>query len=109
MADVLRGRTYLGSAEDFESERVGARSAMGLIWDGKIMKKFRLIPCKSIRSGRPSMKEKSHFGSETTSRRMHGVSALLFAVASLMVLPAGAQRTDDNAVTAAGDAFGNTV
>ena len=41
--------------------------------------------------------------------RMHGISALLIAVGSLMALPAGAQRTDDNAVTAAGDAFGNTV
>jgi iron complex outermembrane recepter protein len=46
---------------------------------------------------------------ETTSGRMRGLSALLFVVASLMALPAGAQRTDDNAVTAAGDAFGNTV
>ena len=40
---------------------------------------------------------------------MYGVSALLFAMASLVALSAGAQRTDDNAVTAAGDAFGNTV
>jgi iron complex outermembrane receptor protein len=39
----------------------------------------------------------------------HGVSALLLAIASLVALPAGAQRTDDNAVTTAGDAFGNTV
>ena len=39
----------------------------------------------------------------------HGVSALLFAMALLVALPAGAQRTDDNAVTAASDAFGNTV
>src|SRR5258708_22529985 len=30
-------------------------------------------------------------------------------MASLVALPAGAQRTDDNAVTAASDAFGNTV
>ena len=30
-------------------------------------------------------------------------------MASLVALPAGAQRTDDNAVTAAGDAFGVTV
>jgi iron complex outermembrane receptor protein len=35
--------------------------------------------------------------------------ALLFATASLMALPAGAQRAEDNAVTAAGDAFGNSV
>jgi iron complex outermembrane recepter protein len=39
----------------------------------------------------------------------HGVSALLFAMLWLVVQPAGAQRTDDNAVTAASDAFGNTV
>jgi iron complex outermembrane receptor protein len=32
-----------------------------------------------------------------------------FVMASLMAVPAGAQRTDDNAVTAASDAFGNTV
>ncbi len=46
-----------------------------------------------------------------SSRRLaaHGVSALLFAMALLVALPAGAQRTDDNAVTAASDAFGNTV
>jgi iron complex outermembrane recepter protein len=45
------------------------------------------------------------------SRRFaaHGVSALLFAMTSLAALPAAAQRTDDNAVTAAGDAFGVTV
>jgi len=30
-------------------------------------------------------------------------------MASFAALPAGAQRADDNAVTAAGDAFGNTV
>ena len=35
------------------------------------------------------------------------VSALLFTIALLVALPAGAQRTD--AVTAASDAFGNTV
>jgi iron complex outermembrane recepter protein len=35
--------------------------------------------------------------------------ALLFAMASFVALPAGAQRTDDNAVTAAADAFGVTV
>ena len=39
----------------------------------------------------------------------HGVSALLFAMASLLALPAAAQRTDDNAVIAADDAFGVTV
>jgi iron complex outermembrane receptor protein len=39
----------------------------------------------------------------------HAVSALLFAMASLGALPAAAQRTDDNAVTAANDAFGVTV
>src|ERR1700736_551435 len=39
----------------------------------------------------------------------HGVSALLFAMTSLVALPAAAQRTDDNAVTAASDAFGVTV
>jgi iron complex outermembrane receptor protein len=45
------------------------------------------------------------------SRRLaaHGVSALLFAMTSLVALPAGAQRADDNAVTAASDAFGVTV
>jgi iron complex outermembrane receptor protein len=53
--------------------------------------------------------EKFHFARKTTRFRTHGVSALLFVMASLMALPAGAQRTDDNAVTAAGDAFGNTV
>jgi iron complex outermembrane receptor protein len=37
------------------------------------------------------------------------LSALLFVMASFAALPAGAQRADDNAVTAAGDAFGNTV
>jgi iron complex outermembrane recepter protein len=36
-------------------------------------------------------------------------SLLLFAVTSLVALPAAAQRTEDNAVTAAGDAFGVTV
>src|SRR5579863_2203715 len=39
----------------------------------------------------------------------HGVPAVVFAMASLVAVPAGAQRVDDNAVTAAGDAFGNTV
>src|SRR6266478_3155158 len=39
----------------------------------------------------------------------HGVSTLLFALSSLVALPAAAQRTDDNAVTAASDAFGVTV
>jgi iron complex outermembrane receptor protein len=37
------------------------------------------------------------------------LSALLFAIATLVALPAGAQRADENAVTAASDAFGNTV
>jgi iron complex outermembrane receptor protein len=36
-------------------------------------------------------------------------SVLLYAVTSFAALPAAAQRTDDNAVTAAGDAFGVTV
>jgi iron complex outermembrane recepter protein len=53
--------------------------------------------------------KKTHSESKTTCFSTVGVSALLFAMASLMALPAGAQRTDDNAVTAAGDAFGNTV
>ena len=53
--------------------------------------------------------ERSHFESKTALFPAQGVSALLFAMASLAALPAGAQRTDDNAVTAAGDAFGNTV
>lgn len=53
--------------------------------------------------------EKSHFASKMPRLRAHGISALLFSMASLVALPAGAQRTDDNAVTAAGDAFGNTV
>jgi iron complex outermembrane receptor protein len=46
-----------------------------------------------------------------SSRRLaaHGVSGLLFAMASLVAVPAAAQRTDDNAVTAASDAFGVTV
>ena len=46
-----------------------------------------------------------------SSRRpaARAVPALLVAAASLVALPAGAQRTDDNAVTAASDAFGNTV
>jgi iron complex outermembrane receptor protein len=39
----------------------------------------------------------------------HGLSALLFAMSSLVAPQAEAQRTDDNAVTAAGDAFGVTV
>lgn len=38
-----------------------------------------------------------------------GVLALLFAMASLVALPAVAQRAADNAVTAATDAFGVTV
>ena len=46
-----------------------------------------------------------------SSRRLpaHGVPALLIAMTSLVALPAAAQRTDDNAVTAASDAFGVTV
>src|SRR5271170_4923887 len=39
----------------------------------------------------------------------HGATSLLLAVTSLGALPATAQRTDDNAVTAAADAFGVTV
>ncbi len=53
--------------------------------------------------------ETSHFESKTTRFPTHGVSALLFAMTSLVALPAAAQRTDDNAVTAASDAFGVTV
>jgi iron complex outermembrane receptor protein len=53
--------------------------------------------------------EKSHCESQTTRFPAHGVSALLIAMTSLVALPAAAQRTDDNAVTAAGDAFGVTV
>jgi iron complex outermembrane recepter protein len=53
--------------------------------------------------------KKVHFESKGTRFRTHGVSTLLFAMTSLVALSAGAQRTDDNAVTAAGDAFGNTV
>src|SRR6202049_2414245 len=51
------------------------------------------------------------FSITVLSRRLpaHGVSALLFAMTSLAALPAGAQRADDNAVTAASDAFGVTV
>src|SRR5579859_3184302 len=74
------------------------------------MCKLRLIRRNPIRSGRPIMKgERSHFENRTTRLPVHGVSALLFAMASFVALPAGAQRTDDNAVTAASDAFGNTV
>jgi len=53
--------------------------------------------------------ETSHFESKTTRFPTHGVSALLFAMMSLVALPAAAQRADDNAVTAASDAFGVTV
>ena len=53
--------------------------------------------------------ETSHFEGKTTRFPTHGVSALLFAMTSLMALPAAAQRADDNAVTAASDAFGVTV
>jgi hypothetical protein len=69
------------------------------------MYKFRQIRHKSMRSSHPIMKgEKFHFEGKTTGFPAHGVSALVFAMASLVALPAGAQRTDDNAVTAAGDA-----
>src|SRR5882762_3985390 len=47
--------------------------------------------------------------SKTTRFPVHGVSALPFAMTLLVTLPAAAQRTDDNAVTAASDAFGVTV
>jgi iron complex outermembrane receptor protein len=47
--------------------------------------------------------------SKATRLPGHEVSALLIAMTSLVALPAAAQRTDDNAVTAAGDAFGVTV
>ncbi len=53
--------------------------------------------------------ETSHFEGKTTRFPTHGVSALLFAMTSLVALPAAAQRADDNAVTAASDAFGVTV
>src|SRR6202049_567802 len=51
------------------------------------------------------------FSFTVLSRRLraHGVSALLFAMTSLVAPPAAAQRADDNAVTAASDAFGVTV
>jgi iron complex outermembrane receptor protein len=63
-----------------------------------------------MRASRPIMKgETSHFESKTTRFPTQGVSALLFAMTSLVALPAAAQRTDDNAVTAASDAFGVTV
>jgi hypothetical protein len=53
----------------------------------------------------------NRFSITALSRRLpaHGLSALLFAMASLVALQAEAQRTDDNAVTAAGEAFGVTV
>src|SRR6267154_4531836 len=64
----------------------------------------------SMRTSRPIMKgETSHFEGKTTRFPMHGMSALLFAMTALAALPADAQRADDNAVTAAGDAFGVTV
>ncbi len=53
--------------------------------------------------------KKSHFESKTARFPAHEVSALLFAMTSLVALPAVAQRTEDNAVTAASDAFGVTV
>jgi len=52
---------------------------------------------------------KSHLAREATRFAARAVSALLFAMTSLVALPAGAQRADDNAVTAASDAFGVTV
>src|ERR1700719_3548910 len=71
------------------------------------MYKFRH---KLIRPSRPIMQgEKSQFERKTTRFPTHGVLVLLFAMTSLVALPAAAQRTDDNAVTAAGDAFGVTV
>ena len=64
----------------------------------------------SMRSSHSIMKGKrSRFECKTTRFPAHGVPALLFAVTSLAAPPAAAQRTDDNAVTAAGDAFGVTV
>jgi iron complex outermembrane recepter protein len=53
----------------------------------------------------------SRFAVTLVSRRLraHDVRALLLAMTSLVALPAAAQRTDDNAVTAAADAFGVTV
>src|ERR1700681_1102501 len=53
--------------------------------------------------------EQSPCENKTTRFPAHGVSALLFAMTSLVALPAAAQRADDNAVTAASDAFGVTV
>jgi len=47
--------------------------------------------------------------SKTTRFPAHGVSSLRFAMTLLVALPAAAQRADDNAVTAASDAFGVTV
>src|SRR5882724_9943023 len=74
------------------------------------MYKFRQIRHESMRAGRPIMKgEKFHCEGKMTRFPAQGVSAWLFAMASLVTLPAIAQRTDDNAVTAASDAFGNTV
>src|SRR5712664_882708 len=74
------------------------------------MYKFRQIRQESMRTSRPIMKgETSHFEGKTTRFPTHGVSALLFAMTSLVALPAAAQRADDNAVTAASDAFGVTV
>ena len=53
--------------------------------------------------------EKSHLETKTTRFPAHGVSSLRFAMTLLVALPAAAQRADDNAVTAASDAFGVTV
>jgi iron complex outermembrane receptor protein len=74
------------------------------------MYKFRQMRHKSMRTSRRIMKgEKSNIEKNTTRFPAHGVSALLLAMTSLGALPAAAQRTDDNAVTAASDAFGVTV
>jgi iron complex outermembrane receptor protein len=47
--------------------------------------------------------------SDGDNARAAGGVAVLFAMTSLVALPTAAQRTDDNAVTAASDAFGVTV
>src|ERR1700730_1879297 len=64
---------------------------------------------QSMRSSRSLNGERSRCDGKTTRFPTHRVSALLFAMTSLVALPAAAQRTDDNAVTAASDAFGVTV
>src|SRR5258708_3331806 len=74
------------------------------------MYKFRQIRQESMRAGRPIMKvAKSHWESKTRRFSARGLSASVFAMVSLVPLPAVAQRTGDNAVTAASDAFGNPV